>query len=180
LDVAVSRYKDEPMLWEAKIELEFRLNDLVTARQLINKALKNFPSRPRIWILHLKNIPKMAHRKNAFLDALKQTNNSTEVLLAIGVFFWLDGKFSKAKAWFDRALNAHDGDGDAWGWMFNFQTRYGKEEDVNVLLQNFSKSFDDIRKGDVWCRVVKAPQNLDKTPAELLKLVSDELTLSDA
>ncbi|QBM88970.1 pre-mRNA-processing factor 6 [Metschnikowia aff. pulcherrima] len=180
LDVAVSRYKDEPMLWEAKIELEFRLNDLVTARQLINKALKNFPSRPRIWILHLKNIPKMAHRKNAFLDALKQTNNSTEVLLAIGVFFWLDGKFLKAKAWFDRALNAHDGNGDAWGWMFNFQTRYGKEEDVNVLLQNFGKSFDDIRKGDVWCRVVKAPQNLDKTPAELLELVSDELTLSDA
>ncbi|OBA18947.1 TPR-like protein, partial [Metschnikowia bicuspidata var. bicuspidata NRRL YB-4993] len=180
LDTAVSRLPSEPDLWEAKIKLEFKLKDFVTARQLINKALKSFPACGRIWILHLKNIPKMSHRKNAFLDALKQTNNSTDILLAIGVFFWLDGKFSKAKAWFERALISDKANGDAWGWMHCFETRYGKEEDLKKFNNDFLKTFDEIRLGNVWNRVVKVPQNFDRSPLELLKLVGEEITRHEA
>lgn len=179
LDTAVTRFPDDPLLWEAKIQLEFKLKDFVTARQLINKTLKRFPSSPRIWILHLKNIPKMSHRKNAFLDALKQTDNSTDILLAIGVFFWIDGKHAKAKAWFDRALSSNNKNGDAWGWLYCFQSRYGKSEDFKQLMDDYLKHFDDIRIGDVWSHVVKNPLNLDKSPADLLKLVSDQLTLTE-
>lgn len=39
----------------------------------------------------------MSQRKTAFLDALKATDNSSLILMIIGVFFWYDGKYNKCK-----------------------------------------------------------------------------------
>lgn len=175
LDTATLQDANQDLLWDTKITLEVQEKDMITARQLVSKALKLFPSSSLIWMHNLSMILKMSHRKNAFLDALKQTNNSTEILLGIGVFFWIDGKFAKAKSWFDRSLAADKRNGDAWGWAYSFVSKNGSPEDLQKLLVEAELVFDEINKGRTWNRVIKSYKNYDKTPSECVKLVSEEL-----
>lgn len=175
LDTAILENPKSASLWVAKIQLELDGNDIPTVRQLINRGRQQFPSSPEVWIHHLTMIPKMSHRKNAFIDALKQTNNASQILLGIGVFFWIDGQFGKAKAWFDRALNADKLNGDAWGWAFCFIEKQGSESDKALLVENLKKHFDLINKGKTWISVVKDHRNFDKGPSEIIAEVSQKL-----
>ncbi|GBL52622.1 hypothetical_protein [Candidozyma auris] len=175
LDKAILDHPKSADLWVAKIDLEMGQGDMITARQLVNKSRQLFSSAPAIWIHFLKMIPKMSHRKNAFLDALKSTNNAPEILLTIGVFFWLDGQFTKAHAWFNRALNADSSNGDAWGWAYCFYEKNHSDKDKNELVKQLEKQFDQVKKGDTWISVVKNYKNFDKSPRDILVLVAHEL-----
>lgn len=175
LDRLIVLNPKEPKLWLAKIELELGQDDLVTARQLLNRALKLFPLCPELWVHYLKLIPKMSHRKNAFLDALKQTDNSPRILNAIGVFFWLDGKFPKAKSWFDRALSVNATDGDTWAWLYCFYGRHGRTEELQNHVCEFEKRFDDVNLGEIFIRIVKDPKNLTATPKACLTKTAEML-----
>lgn len=175
LDTAILRNPESDVIWLKKIDLEINQKDMVTAKQMINKCLKQFPESPRIWLRNLGVILKLSHRKNAYLDALKQTHNSTQILLEIGVFFWIEGKFEKAKPWFDRAVNADSTFGDAWGWLYCFYSKNGLNEEKAKLLQRVEKIADDSNRGDSWTAVVKNPQNLAKSTEQILELVSDKL-----
>ncbi|KAK6455384.1 Pre-mRNA splicing factor prp1 [Scheffersomyces xylosifermentans] len=175
LDTAMLKNPKSDALWAAKIQLERRNKDLVAARQLTNKALKIFPSSSCVWIEYLSLIPKMSQRKTAFVDAMKNTNNSPEILLQIGIFFWLDGKHSKAKAWFERALNNDNCNGDSWGWLYLFLDGYGTTEEKNSLLQKFNEKYEGINKGETWNATNKDLSNFEKTPVELLHHLSKSL-----
>lgn len=177
LDSALLQHPKSGPLWEAKIKLERDQKDMVTARQLVNKSLRIVPQLPGIWMQHLSMIPKMSHRKNVFLDALKLTSNSSRILTGIGFFFWVDGKFQKAKAWFERALNAEPSDGDAYAWNYCFASKHGDKNSVQKLEEQVESRFDDINNGDVWNAVAKNVTNLDKSATEILKLVADRLLL---
>lgn len=178
LDSALLINPKSDKIWERKIKLEREQKDMVTARQLVSKALKEVSDSPRIWILNLSMIQKLSHRKNAFLDALKLTNNASEILTAIGVFFWLEGKFSKAKTWFDRALTADSNNGDAWGWNYCFYTKMGLPDEEKRLLAQIEEKVDDINRGNTWISVAKAKENLNITPADCIKLVGEKLMLT--
>lgn len=175
LDTAILENPEIAELWAAKILLELEEKDIITARQLINRARQQFASSPEIWIHHLTMIPKMSHRKNAFIDALKQTNNASEILLGIGVFFWIDGHFAKAKAWFDRALNADKRNGDTWGWAFCFIDKLGTPKEKSKLIDDLATHFDLINKGKTWISVKKDPKNFDKGPREIVEQVAHAL-----
>lgn len=175
LDTAILKNPTSDKLWEAKIKLERRQNDRTAAQQITNKALKIFPSSSSIWIQHLSLIPKMSQRKNAFLDAMRNTNNSTSILLSIGVFFWLDGKFLKAKSWFERALTSNKQSGESWGWLYCFIDKYGSAQEKLGLLRNLKKNYDDINDGETWNHVNKDLDNFEKTPKEIIELVSAKL-----
>lgn len=175
LDMALLSIPDSEELWNQKIEIERRNGDKTAAIQLCNKALRDFPSSPLLWVQHLRLIPKMSQRKNAFLDALKQTDNSLLVLLNIGIFFWIDGKFMKAKSWFERALNADKDNGDYWGWLFNFIEKHGTTSEKEALIENFENQFEGINRGRTWTSVVKDVENFEKSPIELLTIVSQQL-----
>ena len=175
LDTAILKNPTSDKLWTAKIQLERRNKDFVAARQLVNKGLKAFPKSSRIWIEYLSLIPKMSHRKTAFLDALKSTENSPEILLGIGVFFWLDSKHSKAKSWFERALSNDRNSGECWGWLFNFMKSYGKQQEKENLINSFESHYEEINKGDIWNSTNKDITNFEKTPKEILELVSKVL-----
>lgn len=175
LDSALLNMPAEPSLWIAKIELEVSQGDLIIARQLINKTLKQFPSSADVWILHLKMIPKMSHRKTAFLDALRQTNNSSDILLAIGWFFWVDGKFSKAKSWFDRALATDKTNGDAYAWLYCFEKEHGIDKELHEITQNLIRNHDSIKRGKAWNSVAKDPKHLGSSPEALVEIVASAL-----
>lgn len=178
LDSALLALPKSDKIYERKIRLERDQNDMVTARQLVSKALKEVSDSPLIWIQNLSMIQKLSHRKNAFLDALKLTNNAPEILTAIGVFFWLEGKFPKAKTWFDRAISADSRNGDTWGWNYCFYTKMGLEKERKKLLEQLEDSADDINRGNTWISVVKAKENLNISPVDCIKLVADRLLLT--
>lgn len=175
LDTALLENPQSDRIWHDKIALEIAQKDMVTARQMVNKSLKQFLASPRIWLLNLAMIPKLSHRKNAYLDALKQTNNLTEILLGIGVFFWVEGKLGKAKAWFDRAVNSDGNYGDALVWSYWFLHKSGFKDEQQKLLEQVAQDFDNINSGECWTAVVKDPKNLDKLAAEIVELVAEKL-----
>lgn len=175
LDTAILQNLESDILWQKRIALEINQNDMVTARQMVSKCLKQFPSSPRIWLQNLSMILKLPHRKNVFLDALKLTQNSTLILLGIGVFFWMEGKFPKAKIWFDRAINSDKKYGDAWAWSYCFLSKNGLEEEKNQLLDELVSNFDDIDGGQVWTSVVDDYRNLDKVPSQIIEMVAEKL-----
>lgn len=175
LEMGILKNPKSEDLWVAKIKLERHHKDAAAARQLVNRALKIFPSSPTIWIQNLALIPKMSRRKPAFLDSLKHTNNSPEVLLSIGVFFWIDGKFSKAKSWFKRSLDADKTNGESWGWSFCFMKKHGTSDELDGLVAEFKDNYEDINKGAVWNSVNKDVKNTNLSAFEVLEIVSDEL-----
>lgn len=174
-DKAAIQIPGLPELWADRIELETAEKDPVVARQLISKALKKFPSNASIWIIHLKFIPRASHRKVAYMDALRETENSPEILLAIGVFMWTDGKYEKAKTWFDRALHVDKSNGDTWAWLYQYQVRHGSEKKRQEVIDAVKLLYSSIRSGKSWIKVKKDPINLDKTVKEMLLLVGEEL-----
>lgn len=175
LDTAILKIPDSDILWQKKISLEIDQRDMISARQLISKCLKQFPTSPNIWLQNLSTIQKPSHRRNAFLDALRLTNNNTQILLGIGVFFWMEGKFMKAKTWFDRATSADSRNGDAWSWSYCFACKNGIEAEKEQVLNMLINRYDEIDRGDVWHSVVEDHRNLDKSPSQVIELVSQKL-----
>lgn len=176
LDRAVFKNPKSDALWVEKVRLEIRNNDLVAARQICNRALKALNSSPYLWLEHLKLIPKMSQRKNAFLDALKSTDNSPIILLNIGIFFLIDGKPDKAKSWFERAISNDKTNGDIWAWMNYFFMEHNKDSnEISKFNEFFSQEEESINRGEVWNKVSKEVKNLDKLPKEILQLVTAEL-----
>lgn len=180
LDTAILQNPESDILWHKRIALEINQKYMVTARQMVSKCLKQFPASPRIWLQNLSMILKLSHRKNVFLDALKLTQNSTLILLGIGVFFWMEGKFPKAKIWFDRALNSDKKYGDAWAWCYCFLSKNGLEEEKNQLLDELVSNFDEIDGGQVWTSVVDDYRNLDKVPSQIIEMVAEKSLESTA
>lgn len=178
LDNAIVQNPTDASLWAYKIRFEKRQLDMASARQICNKALKQFPDSPDIWVENLYLLSKMSQRKNAFVDALKSTNNSPIILMNIGIFFWMDGKFLKAKTWLDRALQGNKHIGDCWGWCYNFALKHGTAQDKEKLVQDYMKWYEDINQGTVWNRETKKVQYYLSSPEMILEKVAEVLSLT--
>lgn len=178
-DNAIIQNPDSPELWVKRIRFEKALDNIDSARQLCTRALQRFPSDPYLWIENLFIIPKMSQRKNSFVDALKRTNNSPVILLNIGLFFWIDGKFQKVKSWFDRALEGGKNNGDFWGWIYKYLYTYGSKEEIESFVKKFEVAYDDINEGEVWNKLAKSVgrENFNDSIG-LLSQVSTELVRS--
>ncbi|KAI3402977.2 prp1 [Candida oxycetoniae] len=173
LDSAMLKISNSPELNIAKVELEKRQNNITTAKNLANRNLKQFPENAYVWYQYLSLIPKMSYRKPEFLNALQKTQNSSDILMYIGVFFWQDGKFLKAKSWFERSLTANPNNGDAWGWMYNYLKQFSGEEERNAFLEKYRLENEcDKREGRVYNIVKKNPKNYNKSQLEILEMVS--------
>ncbi|KAI5962257.1 prp1 [Candida pseudojiufengensis] len=175
LEKASTIYPQSVDIAIAQIELEKRSNNVSAVKSLTNKFVKKFSFNSYIWYLYLSLIPKMSHKKPEFVNALKQTNNSSEMLMFLGQFFWQDGKYSKAKQWLERSLEADIQNGDAWGWMNNYYKSHGTDVEKEKFRKEYEEIFDDINKGMIFLRTKGSPNNYNKTSLELLQLTSIEL-----
>ncbi|KAL6450975.1 PRPF6 Pre-mRNA-processing factor 6 [Candida maltosa Xu316] len=174
LDKAILVNPDSPVLWSQKISFEKKY-DLPAARNLANRALKKFPNYPKLWIDYLWLLPKMSQRKTAFLDALKATDNSSLILSAIGMFFWIDGKYSKSKNWFERSIQSDNTNGDAWGWMYNYWKKFGGNDEQEKFLHEYEEAYDNLNKGETFSMIKKDIHNYNKSAKEILELTSIKL-----
>lgn len=143
-------------LWLHRVRFERRHSD-AAARQLCARALKQYALDALLWVEHLHLMPTPAQRRNAYLDALKLTNNAALVLMHIGLFFWTDGKLAKVGAWLERALDANDHNGDCWGWMWVHLKARGDDGERQQFLERFKAVYEDINEGEAWTRLAKSP-----------------------
>lgn len=172
LDIAILKNPESDELWLLKLTLELKLNNLNQLPIILNTALQKFPNSSLIWDFNLKYLITKKQRKVAYQDALNATNNDFRILLIIGINFWKDGKISKCKKWFERAIEMNQDYGDSWGWMYNCLLKEDGE-DVEEFLNKFNEV--EPRHGDIWCEVSKKLENIDKEPVEILKIVSNKL-----
>ena len=176
LDQAILANSNNPELWVYKIQFEKRIgNSSSSIQNLTNKAIKQFPNDPWLWIINLSLILKMSQRKTIFLDALKATNNSNLILLIIGIFFWFDGKYSKSKNWFERSLQLDNTNGDTWGWMYNYLKKIGTTKELDTFLIDYESKYDSINKGQFFNKINKDIKNYNKSPKEILDIVAIEV-----
>ena len=174
LDSAMLSIPNSPELAIAKVQLEKRQNNITAAQSLASKNVKQFPDVAFIWYQYLSMISKMSLRKPEFVNALQKTNNSAEMLMYIGVLFWQDGKFTKAKSWFEKSLAADENNGDAWGWLYNYVRQYGTKQEQEICIKNFDAKLKKT-KGRIYNTINKDPKNYGKSTRELLSLVSVKL-----
>lgn len=167
-------------LWLCRLELEKNQNkgnNEQIVNNVLNKAIKLFPKSSYLWEFNLRfNGVKKSLRKTLYQDALNATDNHERILLVIGSNFWVDGKFDKAKRWFERAISTNEDFGDSWAWYFIFLTRRGIEadkEEYNEFISRFKNA--EPRHGDIWTTVSKKIENIDKDPEEVLQLVGKEI-----
>ncbi|ODV96635.1 hypothetical protein PACTADRAFT_48466 [Pachysolen tannophilus NRRL Y-2460] len=173
LDKALTINADSTLIWREMIRLERRNKNLSQSRIILSKALKKFPHSPELWCENLLLIEKQSQKRTMFKDAMIHTNDHPLVLLTIGYILWFDGKFLRAKLFFDKAIELDKDNGDSWCWLYLFLTRHGDPEEINDLIKELIKA--DPHHGEKWCEIRKKIENMNKSPKEILELVSEKL-----
>ncbi|QLG71822.1 hypothetical protein HG535_0C01710 [Zygotorulaspora mrakii] len=170
LDLAVLKNPQEESLYLAKIRLETKLNNLDQARLIVSQSLQKFPRSPKLWSENIRLLPskKSPLRKTVFQDALKNTANSCEVLVEIGVSFYYESQFSTALKWFQRATAKNKLYGDAWVWLTRCHKKLSK--DIHECHEKVNE-YEPVY-GDEWISVSKGVKNQYSSPSTILSILS--------
>lgn len=169
LDLGLLKNPESDLLWVLKVLLELRAGDKNSASQICSRALQKFPNSPLLWVQSLNLINKQSQKKNAFLDALKKTNNAPEVLVEIGKSFFTEGKYAKAEQWFQRGVDSEVAYGESWAWLLKALEKTGKVERIAELQKTVEINFDEINRGEIWIKCKKDPKNLTASANEVLR-----------
>ena len=93
-------------------------------------------------------------RALALLRSKRYDGNST-VLAAVAKMLWSLGKGSKARSWFEKAVNANGDDGDVWVEYLSFEIHHGATEDqINKLVSRCIEA-DPKHGSQLWCPIAK-------------------------
>jgi pre-mRNA-processing factor 6 len=103
------------------------------------------------------------------VDALRKCEVDPLVIRTVPRLYRADRRIEKAREWFERAVSAGPGYGDAWGWWLKFERQHGtaaQQEDVIVRCQAA-----EPRHGETWQLIAKDDKNGGKSAKEILELV---------
>lgn len=169
LDLAVLKNPKQESLYLAKIALEKRQGNYDQARLIVAQALQKFPKSPKLWSENIRLLPskKSSLKKTMFQDALRNTNNSCQVLIEIGVSFYQDSQYATASKWFERATKSSKLYGDGWVWL----TRC-----LEKLNKNYDYCYEKVADhepiyGEEWISISKNIQTQYSTPSEILGIL---------
>lgn len=131
LDIAVRKNPDEELLYLAKVHMEKRLGNYDQARLIVFQSLQKFPKSPSLWAENIRLLAtkRASLKRSMFQDALKNSNNSCEVLIEIGLSFFQESQYSTALKWFERATKTNPLNGDAWVFLTRCLKRLKKDLD---------------------------------------------------
>lgn len=160
-----------PELWLAGIRLEEQ-NEATkkNAKAMQARALKECPGSGLLWA-HAIATEIRPQRKRRSHDALTKCPDNAHVFLAVAKLFWADRKSSKAKKWFERAVEADSDLGDAWAYYLVFVREQLGKEYVAPLVKRCQEA--DPRHGEQWIAISKKIGNERLTTEQVLTLVAD-------
>ncbi len=99
---------------------------LVQAQATLARALQECEHSGRLWAEAIF-IEQRHGRKTKSVDALKKCEHDPHVLLAVAKLMWTEGKASKTRSWFQRAVKVDSDFGDAWAYFYKFELIHGSE-----------------------------------------------------
>lgn len=161
-------------LWLEAVRIEMRSCGKEIAMSMMAKAMQECPSSGILWAeaIFMESRPA---RKRRSVDALKRCEHDANVLLACSKLFWVEGKVTKAREWFERTIKIDSDLGDAWAYYYKFELIYGseaKQEDVKKRCYAA-----EPRHGENWCRASKDIRNWKLKTDEILLLVARDLSV---
>ena len=166
-----------PVLWTEAIRFERRRNNMKEANHLQAMAMQDCPaSTPgigMIWEERIFHLAPRNQRKTLSLDAIRSCNDPEALIfVVVARVFWAERKVPKAQSWFEKAIVREEKLGDAWAWYTAFLNQYGKEEKVQDVVKKCAAV--EPNRGENWCKVAKAPENMAlKTEEVLWKVAGD-------
>ena len=111
-------------LWLEAIRVEKRAGNHDVAVSMMSKALQECPASGILWSEAIF-MEDRAKRKAKNADALKRAEHDVHVLLASSKLLWSEGKYDKARSWFNRALKIDPDLGDVWIYYYRFELDQG-------------------------------------------------------
>lgn len=169
LDMALIKNPENEYLFLAKAQLEFRLGNSDQARFIIHQALQKHPRSSSLWAENIRLLPvKRANvRKTMFQDALKNTGNSCEILLEIGISFFKESQYEVALKWFDRACKKNPSYGDSWVWLARCNKKLNN--DLTPIIEQVKEN--EPTHGRLWIKVSKNPKSQYQSSSQILNLL---------
>jgi pre-mRNA-processing factor 6 len=156
LEVGRQRNTASDELWHAAIELEIRAKNEQAAESLMAKALEACPTSGLLASKHIEMAPRGVRQSRALaLLRSKRYDGSSTVLAAVGKMLWSLGKGSKARSWFEKAINANSDDGDVWSEYLAFEIHHGATaEQIGKLISRCVEA-DPKHGSQLWCPIAK-------------------------
>lgn len=167
LDYALTKWRHHSDAWYDAITLQLRQNNKVEARQLVARALQACPSSALIWALQFGLLDKNK-RKPALVEALKACDNSSDILVVVGLDFWRQSKQQKALEWWKRAIDADATNGDAWIAVYMADLE-------QFDWSKYELAFDRINHGRWWLATKKDPKSIMFSPRQVVTAASAKM-----
>ncbi|KAJ1970065.1 U4/U6 x U5 tri-snRNP complex subunit Prp1 [Dispira parvispora] len=162
------------LLWLESIRLEVQQSGPTSpaTKLAVSKALQDCPTSGLLWAEAIFLEPR-AQRKARSVDAMKKCPEDSMVFVAIARLFWNEGKFDKARVWFDRASKLDPDLGDTWAWWYRFECQHGTAAQQEHVLQACVRA--DPHHGERWQPIAKDLKMVRKPIGDKLKLVAESL-----
>lgn len=172
LDIAVIKNPDQELLYLAKVHMEKRLGNYDQARLTVFQSLQKFPKSPALWAENIRLLAtkKASSKRSMFQDALKNSNNSCEVLIEIGSSFFQGSQYTTALKWFERATKTNPLNGDAWVFLTRCLKRLKK--DTNICYEQVKEH--EPMYGAQWISVSKNIEFQYYSSTDILSILTRE------
>lgn len=155
-----------PELWIEAIRLERRAGNEKLAMTLMAKALQECPNSGLLWAEEIITSPR-PQQKSKSQEALGKCQNDPLVFVAVARLFESTRKYSKARKWYNQAVELNPDLGDSWAYYYAFELRQGTEEEKAGVLKRCVDA--DPTHGEIWTSVSKKVENWRAPKETLLK-----------
>lgn len=160
--------KQNPELWIMAIDIELRTNNKKLAENLLAKALQECPNSGMLWAKAIE-MESRPQKKARSVDALRRCDNDPYVVTAVANLMLMDGKYDKARTWFNRAVTINSDYGDAWAYYYKLEIRHGTEQQQQEVIKKCTDA--EPHHGKYWQMVSKAIGNERLKIPQILKEV---------
>ncbi|PWN28163.1 hypothetical protein BDZ90DRAFT_231922 [Jaminaea rosea] len=142
-------------LWLESARIEDRSGNAAEYRRLLSRGLQECPASGKLWAESIFAEPRPT-RKTRSADALKKTGDDARVLCAVAQLFWVEGKYEKARQWFERSVRADVAWGDGYAWWLKFEKEQSdsSEEKRQQIVEAASRN--EAKYGEVFQQVNKS------------------------
>lgn len=153
------------LIWYESMLLEKRNNNNDEYKLLLARGLQECPNSGILWSEELSVTPR-AQQRTKSADALAKCPKSAIVISTIAGIFERDGKYDKARNWYERALYFSPDDGDIWCKYIKFILKHGKGDEKSIVMDKCIKS--KPHKGRLWCSISKQRDNRHLSVQDIL------------
>jgi len=144
LETGRHKLSSSDVMWLESIRVERLAANQQSIDSMLSRALQQCPTSGILWS-HAIEYESAVKRKARSFEALKRCTNDVHVFTAVARLFWHDRKISKARSWFERAVNANQDIGDAWAYYYKFEAEQQRQRQQQQQQDRVKIESDGIK-----------------------------------